>query len=174
MRRLPSILGNTGAILTLVCAVLTPFVLYDVLQKGVAAIGLRVDPEYSGGETSHVVRRNGYRIVVNRPVRRRSPWQRIEPFVQLTWTPASGLPAHVSDAVDLDGDGSLDVEVSFDAPRAGQTALSVDATPVTDLVMPLYRCSTHSFSALIAPVKEGIVVRLPLAREWNPRGQPAP
>ena len=168
MRRVTSILGYTGAVLTVACAVLVP-VLFGVFEKGVAATGVRIDPVYAGGETSHVLRRNGYQIVVNHPVTRRSPLQRVDPFVQLTWKPATALPARVSDAVDLDGDGSPDVEVSFDARRADGSKLWVDARPVTGLVRPLQHCSVESFSALIVPVREGIVVRLPLARAWSGR-----
>jgi hypothetical protein len=165
MRRLTSILGHTGAVLTIVCAVLTPFLLAGFFQKMVARTGVRVDDSFTGGRESHAIQRDCYRIVVNHPVPRRSPLQRTEAFVQLAWTPAAALPAHVSDAVDLNGDGTPDVVVSFDASRSRSAALSVDAQPLTGMVRPLRHCSQDSFSALIVRVKDGIVVRLPLVRD---------
>src|SRR5512146_2534464 len=113
MRKLKSALGYTAAVLTLIAAVLIPFLLMDVFTRGVAATRLRIDPAYSGGEASHTLNRGAYRIVVNRPVRKTAPLQRLQPFVQLTWKPASALPQNVSDAVDIDGDGTPDAAVKF-------------------------------------------------------------
>lgn len=158
MKRLRSILGNSGAVATLVFAVLIPFLLVGWFEKGIGRAGLRIDPVYSGGEISRVIQREGYRIVVNRPVPRRSPLQRIGPFVQLTWTPAGRLPARVSDEVDVDGDGAPDVRVSFDSVK-----LEVDVTPLNGRYRAMHTTGVTSFSALIARVKDGIVVRVPLS-----------
>ena len=157
MKKLRSILGNSGAALTLALAALTPFLLYGWFQSVIAGAHLRIDPTYSGGEISHVIERSGYRIVVNRPVPRRSPFQRIGPFVQITWTPAASLPANLSDEVDLDGDGVPDVRVAIDTRN-----LVVDVTPLGSRYRPMHSRGVTSFSALIARVKDGIVVRIPL------------
>jgi hypothetical protein len=157
MKKLRSILGNTGAVLTLALAALTPFLLYGWFQTAIGAAHLRIDPTYSGGEISHVIARPGYRIVVNRPVPRRSPLQRIGPFVQLTWTPADRLPANFSDDVDLDGDGVPDVRVAIDTQH-----LVVDVTPLGARYRSMHSQGVTSFSALIARVKDGIVVRIPI------------
>jgi hypothetical protein len=156
MKKLRSILGNSGAVLTLAFAVLAPFLLFGWFQAAIGAAHLRIDPTYSGGEISHIIQRENYRIVVNRPVPRRSPLQRIGPFVQLAWTPAS-LPAHLSDEVDVDGDGTPDVRVDIDSHN-----LVVDVTPLNARYRPMHSQGVTSFSALIARVKDGIVVRIPL------------
>jgi len=160
MRKLRSILGNSGAVLTLALAVLAPFLLFGWFQSAIGAAHLRIDPTYSGGEISHVIERQGYRIVVNRPVPRRSPLQRIGPFVQITWTPADRLPARLSDEVDLDGDGVPDVRVAIDTQN-----LVVDVTPLGARYRPMHSRGVTSFSALIARVKDGIVVRIPIGQE---------
>jgi hypothetical protein len=157
MKKLRSILGNSGAVATLALAAVTPFLLFGWFQAAVGAAHLRIDPTYSGGEVSHVIERAGYRIVVNRPVPRRSPLQRIGPFVQVTWTPADRLPAHLSDDVDLDGDGVPDVRVAIDSHN-----LVVDVTPLSARYHPMHSQGVTSFSALIARVKDGIVVRIPI------------
>ncbi len=157
MKKLRSVLGNSGAVLTLVLTLLTPFLLYGWFQTAISAAHLRIDPTYSGGEISHVIERPGYRIVVNRPVPRRSPLQRIGPFVQITWTPAGKLPAHFSDEVDLDGDGVPDVRVAIDTQN-----LVVDVTSLSARYRPMHSRGVTSFSALIARVKDGIVVRIPI------------
>jgi hypothetical protein len=157
VKKLRSILGNSGAVLTLALAAVTPFLLFGWFQSAIGAAHLRIDPTYSGGEISHVVERAGYRIVVNRPVPRRSPWQRIGPFVQVAWTPADRLPAHFSDEVDLDGDGVPDVRVAIDSQ-----GLVVDVTPLGARHRPMHSRGVTSFSTLIARVKDGLVVRIPI------------
>ena len=157
MKKLRSILGNSGAVLTLALAALTPFLLFGWFQSAIGAAHLHIDPTYSGGEISHVIERPGYRIVVNRPVPRRSPLQRIGPFVQLAWTPAAALPAHLSDDLDLDGDGAPDVRVAIDTHN-----LVVDVAPLNARYRPMHSRGVTSFSALIARVKDGIVVRIPI------------
>jgi hypothetical protein len=156
MKRWRAILGNTAAVATLAILLTTPF-LYGWFQKGVAALDLRIDPQYTGGEVARVVQRAGYQVIVRKPVPRRTPLQRVDPFVQMTWTPAAKLPAQVSDEIDLDGDGRPDVLVSFDTAH-----LKLDVTPRTAGYRAV-RCSgVVSFSELIARVNDGIVVRVPL------------
>jgi hypothetical protein len=157
MKTVRSILGNSGAVLTLALAAIAPFLLFGWFQGAIGAAHLRIDPTYSGGEVSHVIARASYRIVVNRPVPRRSPLQRIGPFVQLTWTPADRLPANFSDEVDLDGDGVPDVRVAIDSHN-----LVVDVTPLGARYRPMHSQGVTSFSALIARVKDGLVVRIPI------------
>ena len=157
MKRLRSILGNTGAVVTLALAVLTPFLLIGWFQSAIGSTRLRIDPAYSGGEVSRIIQRDGYRIVVNRPVLKRSPWQRVDSFVQIAWTPANRLPARVSEQVDVDGDGTPDVLVGFDTQK-----LVVDVTPLNPRYRAMHSQGVTSFSALIARVNDGVVVRIPL------------
>jgi hypothetical protein len=141
----------------------SPFVLYPLFEKGIAATGVQVDRVYTGGEVARVLPRDGYAITVNRPVRSRALLGRPPAFVQLAWAPAAALPARVADEVDLDGDGRADLSVRFEVPADPTAALFVDATPLGGQVRPLRRVSRDSFSALIARVGERIVVRVPLA-----------
>jgi hypothetical protein len=157
MKRWRAILGNTGAVATLAVLLAAPFFLYGWFQNGVAALHLRIDPQYSGGEVARVIQRDGYQVVVRKPVPRRSPLQRVDPFVQMTWTPAARLPAQVSDEIDLDGDGRPDLLVSFDTAH-----LKLDVTPRTPGYRPVHTAGVVSFSELIARVNDGIVVRVPL------------
>jgi hypothetical protein len=163
MQRLKAVLGYTGAVLTVVAMLVMPFVLFPLFTQGVAATGVEVDPVYSGGETARIIAKDGYRIVVNRPVRSRAPLARPAAFVQLAWTPAGALPARVADEVDLDGDGRADLVARFEVPADTTAALFVDVTPAGGKVRPLHRVSRDSFSALIARVGDRIVVRVPLA-----------
>lgn len=163
MRRLTAILGYTGAGLTVAAMLVTPFVLFGVFTQGVAATGVRVDPVYSGGEPWQTLVRGGYRIVVNRPVFPQALLPQAGPFVQLAWIPAQALPEHVSDEVDIDGDGRTDLIARFDVPRDPRLPLRVDVTPTGDKVLPMRRVSRDSFSSLIARVGDRVVLRVPLA-----------
>jgi hypothetical protein len=60
--------------------------------------------------------------------------------------------------VDLDGDGTPDVMVRLDT--AGQ--LEVDATPLNPRYRPMHSEGVTSFAALIARVRDGVIVRIPL------------
>jgi hypothetical protein len=165
MRRLTATLGYTGAALTVAAMLVTPFVLFDLFTHAVAATGIRVDPAYGGGDSVRAIAKDGYRVVVNRPVLPVAPLARVAPFVQLAWEPAGALPAHVADEVDLDGDGRADLRADFDVPRASGAALHADVTPLGDKVRPLRRVSRDAMSSLIARVGDRIVLRVPLTRE---------
>jgi len=161
--RLTSVLGYTGAALTALAALAGPFVLYGAFTQGIAAMGLRINPVYSGGPPAREITRPGYRIVVYRPVVPRAPFSFARSFVQLAWTPAGALPRRVEDAVDLDGDGRVDLVARFDVPSDAAAPLFLDVTPAGGRVLPLRHVSRGSFSALIARVGDRIVTRIPLA-----------
>ncbi len=163
MTRLNAVLGYAGAALTIVAAMLAPFLLFDYFTRGVAATGVSIDPVYSGGAPVREVARPGYRIVVHRPVVPRAPLSRTGAFVQLAWVPADALPPHVEDAVDIDGDGRADLTACFDVPADAAAPLFIDVTPADQRVLPMHRVSRDSFSALIARVGDRIVARVPLA-----------
>jgi hypothetical protein len=163
MQRLKAVLGYAGAVLTVMAMLVMPFVLFPLFQQGVAATGVEVDPVYSGGETARIIERDGYRIIVNQPVRSRALLARPAAFVQLAWAPAGALPARISDEVDLDGDGRADLTACFEVPADTTAGLFVDVTPAGGRVLPLRRASRDSFSALIARVGDRIIVRVPLA-----------
>ena len=164
MQRLKAVLGYTGAVLTVVAMLVMPFVLFPLFQQGVAATGVEVDPVYTGGATARVIAKDGYRILVGRPVRSRALLGRPAAFVQLAWQPAGALPARVADEVDVDGDGRADLTACFEVPADTTAELFVDVTPAGGMVRPLRRASRGSFSALIARVGDRIVVRVPLAQ----------
>lgn len=162
MKRLTAVLGYTAAALTMLAAVLLPFLLFNLFIRGVAATGVRIDPVYTGGDPLRTIDQGGYQVVVHQPVWRRSPLERTDPFVQLDWKPVSALPARVSDEIDLDGDGNPDLRAVFEAPRDPAAALRVDVTPLAPRVLPMTGVSKQSFSCLIARVGDSIVLRVPL------------
>jgi hypothetical protein len=156
-------LGYTAAGLTVLAAVLTPFLLMTGLfTKGFAALGLHVDEMYSGGPKVRTIKTGAYSIDIHRPV---SPHllQSEKPFVQLDWRPVRALPAHVSDAVDVDGDGRPDVRVSFDVPKDPKTPLRVDVEALNPHYEAMRDVGKERFSKLIVRVDDAILVRVPLA-----------
>jgi hypothetical protein len=156
MSTLRSILGYSVAAFTVTFAAAAPF-LFGSLERAVGASGLRIDPTYSGGEIARTIDRGAYRIEIGRPVPRRWPTQRVAPFVQMTWRPANLLPARVTEEIDIDADGAPDVRVSFDPAN-----LDLDVKPLTPAYLPHHGAGADTFSALIAKVNDGIVVRAPM------------
>ena len=162
MKVLADKLGYTAAGLTLFAAVLAPFLLYGLFTRGFSSLGLHVDEMYSGGPKVRAIQEAGYTIDIHRQV---SPhmWQREKSFVQLDWKPASALPAHVSDVVDIDGDGKPDVQVSFDVPKDAKAPLRVDVDTLNPRYEAMRKVGRQNFSALIVRVDDAILVRVPIA-----------
>jgi len=161
MKTLAAKLGYAGAGLTVFAAVLTPFVLYGLFTKGIAHLGLHVDEIYSGGPKIRTVQAAGYTIDIHRQV---SPhfFQTEKPFVQLDWRPVSALPAHVSDLVDIDGDGAPDVHVSFDVPKDSKAPLRVDVESLNRRYEAMQNVGKPKYSSLIVRVDDAILVRIPI------------
>jgi hypothetical protein len=155
-------LGYTAAGLTVLAAVLVPFLFMGLFTKGFAALGLHVDEMYSGGPKARTVKTTPYSIDVHRPV---SPHmlQSEKPFVQLDWKPVGALPAHVSDAVDVDGDGQPDLQVSFDVPKDVKAPLRLNVDSLNPHYEAMHNVGKERFSKLIVRVDDVILVRVPLA-----------
>ena len=161
-KRLPAMLGYAVAVLTIAVAVVGPLFWFGVFSRAAAKTSLRIDPEYTGGEPARIVARDGYQIVVYKPVLKRAPLSPIASFVQIVWKPVSALPVTISEPIDLDGDGRPDCVVSFQASRDPQAKLRVTVKPLNALVQPMNGVGKDSFSSLIARVNDSIVVRVPL------------
>jgi len=161
--KLSAKLGYLGAGLTILAAALAPFSLYGLFTKGFSSLGLRVSETYSGGPKTRTIEAASYTIDIHRRV---SPHmlQREKPFVQLDWKPASTLPAHVSDDVDIDGDGRPDVQVDFDVPKDPKASLRVNVESLNPLYEDMRSAGKEKFSALIVRVDNAILVRVPLAQ----------
>jgi hypothetical protein len=163
MKSLATKLGYTGAGLTLFAAVLVPFLLMGLFTKGFASLRLHVDEVYSGGPKARTIQTAGYTIDVHRQV---TPhfFQTETPFVQLDWRPVSALPAHVSDVVDIDGDGQPDVRVTFDVPKDPKVPLRVDVESLNPRYPAMQVVGKPKFSRLIVRVDDAIMVRIPVAQ----------
>src|ERR1022692_3297094 len=156
-------LGYTAAGLTVLAALLTPFLLMGVFAKGIVALGLHVDEMYSGGPKVRTFEHGAYSIAVHRPVYPHM-LQTEKPFVQLDWSPVNALPAHVSDVVDVDGDGQPDIRVIFDVPRDPKVPLRVDVEPLGQNYEAMQNAGRERYSRLIVRVDNSILVRVPLGR----------
>ncbi len=159
--KLRATLGYTAAGLTLLVALLTPFLLYGLFTKTFASLGLHVDEVYSGGPKVRTVEMGAYSIAIHRPVYPHM-LQSEKPFVQLDWSPVSALPAHISDLVDVDGDGQPGIRVTFDVPRDPKAPLHVDVEPLNPRYQAMRNAGKEKYSRLIVRVDNAILVRVPL------------
>ena len=154
-------LGYTAAGMTVVAAMLVPFLLMGLFAKGFTKLGLHVDEMYSGGPTVRTIQADGYTITIHKAVYPHL-LQTEKPFVQLDWKPVNALPQHVSDAVDVDGDGQPDVRVSFDVPKDPKMPLRVDVDALNPRYQAMRNVGKQKFSKLIVRVDDAILVRIPL------------
>jgi hypothetical protein len=120
---------------------------------------------YSGGPAVRTVKTAAYSINIHRPVFPHM-LQTERPFVQLDWRPVSALPGHVSDAVDIDGDGQPDVRVSFDVPKDPKALLRVNVEALNPHYEAMRDVGKERFSKLIVRVDGAILVRVPLAHPY--------
>ena len=162
MQRLKAILGYAAAGLTIAVAVGGPLVWFNVFMRAAGKTSLRVDPMYTGGEPARTLVREGYQIVVYKPVPKRAPLSQATGFVQVVWKPVAALPPAVSETLDLDGDGRPDCVISFQALRDPEATLRVTVEPLTSLTQPMHDVGKDSLSSLIARVNDTIIVRVPL------------
>jgi hypothetical protein len=160
--KLRATLGYTAAAMTVLAALLTPFLLYDFFTNGFAAFGLHVDEMYSGGPKVRAVQKGAYSIAIHRRVYPHL-LQSEKPFVQLDWGPVSALPGHISDVVDVDGNGQPDIRVSFDVPTDPRAPLQVNVEPLNPRYQAMQNVGKEKFSRLIVRVDNTILVRVPLA-----------
>ena len=154
-------LGYTAAGMTMLAAVLVPFLLMGLFTKGFTKLGLHVDEMYGGGPTVRTIQEDGYTVTIHKAVYPHL-LQTEKPFVQLDWKPVNALPQHVSDAVDVDGDGQPDVRVSFDVPKDPKTPLHVDVDALNPRYQAMRNAGKRKFSELIVRVDDAILVRVPL------------
>jgi hypothetical protein len=161
--KLRAILGYTAAGMTLLAALLVPFFFFGQFTKAFASLGLHVDEVYSGGPKVRAIQTANYSIDVHRPVFPHM-LQTEKPFVQLDWKPASALPPHVSDTLDVDGDGQPDVRVSFDVPKDPKTPLRVNVEALNPRYESMNHVGKEKYSRLIVRVDDAILVRVPLAQ----------
>jgi hypothetical protein len=162
MKRLISVIGYIAAGLTVAFAALTPFVGFGYLTGLVAGAGFHIDPVYAGGDPERVIDKGNYQIVVNQPVLGRTLLVQREPFVQISWKPASVLPEHISEEIDINHNNVADLRVVFEVPADLSKELRVDVAPLNKLVRPMKQVGKESFSMLIARVGDTIVVRVPI------------
>lgn len=161
MRWLTSKLGYTAAGMTMLAAVLVPFLLMGLFTKGFTKLGLHVDDMYGGGPAVRTIQADGYTVTIHKAVYPHL-LQTEKPFVQLDWKPVNALPQHVSEAVDVDGNGQPDVRVSFDVPKDPKTPLSVDVDALNPRYQAMRNVGKRKFSELIVRVDDAILVRVPL------------
>lgn len=88
--------------------------------------------------------------------------ERVEPFVQIVFEPADALPAHVSEDIDLDGDGRPDVRVSFAMLADANAKMHGDVTALNGGYFSLSNVSDESFSRMVVRTGNKIVVRVPV------------
>jgi hypothetical protein len=159
-KRILHSLGYVGAALTLLIAACTPFYLMGAFSGLVAHAGLHIDAAYSGGPIARTYERRGYRIVVHQPVRTHA-LQRVDPFVQIDFNPASALPAVVDEEIDVDGDGQNDLHMTFAMDRRPGAKLRGNAIALNDNYETMMDVGDDSFSRMFVVVNNSVIARVP-------------
>ncbi len=161
--KLRPILGYSAAALTIVAAILAPFLLMSFFAQRVNGLGLKIDDIYGGGPVVRTIDKGAYKIDIHKTFQPKF-LQRGEPYVQLAWLPAASLPSQIADEVDVDGDGQPDVRVSFIVPKSTDSKATVTVIPLNPRFVELHGIGQESFTRMIMPLKDKVIVRVPLKR----------
>jgi hypothetical protein len=132
MATIKSVFGYSWAALCMVI-VLATFFGMGVWPRVLAnTTGVRVSPWYSGGDVAFQVDHGAYSTLLRKPVFDGLFAPRREGFVQIDWIPKGNgsLPASIEEALDVDGDGTLDLNIRIDS-TSGSTRL----TPLREWVL---------------------------------------
>jgi hypothetical protein len=95
------------------------------------------------------------------PVRPRA-LQQVAAFVQIAFRPVAALPRHVSEEIDLDGDGQPDVRVSFTVPADPHARPSGEVVALNAKYQSFTMPGNYSFSEMMVQSGGAVVVRVPL------------
>ncbi len=165
MKNLISFLAYGAAVLTILFALALPIKGFPVFLSALGHSNLKIAPWYSGGEVASTLDRGTYQVKVYHPVYPALVGEGEKGFVQLVWQPRSALPPRVQEAIDLNGDGKPDCEISFFNPpeEAGTPILTVN--PKMSWVSPVHNSPTTSFEGvLVERVKDAMYVRIPVRK----------
>jgi hypothetical protein len=161
--------------LTILFALALPLRGFPIFLSAVANLNLKIAPWFSGGEIAREIDRGDYQIKVYHPVYPALVREGQKGFIQLEWRPRSALPPRVQEAIDLNGDGTVDCEISFsNAPgEAGPPLLTVK--PKTPWVSPVQDSPTASLEGvLVERVKDAMFVRIPVKKWAHHRSNSSP
>jgi hypothetical protein len=132
MRKLGAVLGYALAGLALPIVLVTLMGMNTWEKALVAGTGVRVSPWFTGDDVARVVSHGGYETRIHKPVFQALIGERDEGFVQVDWAPADSVPAGLEEAIDYDGDGTVDFLVRLDTDRG-----LAEVTPVGPGVLGL-------------------------------------
>jgi len=165
MKRLLLFLGYGAAALTVLFALALPIKGFPVFLSALGDLGLKIAPWYSGGEVASTLDRGSYQIKIYHPVYPALVGEGEKGFVQLVWQPRSALPTQVQEAIDLNGDGTVDCEISFSNPPAEADPPLLTVHPKASWVSPVRNSPTTSFEGiLVERVKDAMYVRIPVKK----------
>ena len=161
--RILAIMAYAGAALTLLVAACVPFFLIGSFTNVVAHAGLHVDDAYTGGTVARTLDRGAYQILIFQSFRPHA-LQRVDPFIQIAFTPADRVPALIKEDIDADGDGQPDLRISFALPAGSATPVDGKVISLNSKYESVADFSSGSFSRLLVHAGDRIVVRIPLNR----------
>jgi hypothetical protein len=165
MKRPILFLGYAAAALTILFSLALPLKGFPVFLSALGALNLKIAPWFSGGEIAREIDRGNYQIKVYHPVYPALVGEGQKGFIQLVWRPRRALPPQVQEAIDLNGDGTVDCEISFSNPtgEAGPPLLTVH--PKSSWVLPVHNSPTTSFEGiLVERVNDAMFIRIPVKK----------
>jgi hypothetical protein len=133
MKTVQAILGYTVAALSIPLMIFAFMGAAGGLDESVAeATGLRVAPEFTGGEVVQTIDHGTYETRVHRQVFDGLLWERRKGFIQVGWAPPDNVPAYIDQEIDADQDGQADFRIELDTDTREATL-----TPYASYVVEL-------------------------------------
>jgi hypothetical protein len=114
MSKLKAFLGYTFAALSPLIVLISFLGLDSMAEPFIAATGLTVSANFTGGEVVQTVDHAAYQAAIHRPVFDALIGERKEGFVQIDWAPLDALPSLFEEEIDANGDGEADMRLQVD------------------------------------------------------------
>jgi hypothetical protein len=169
MKRLLLFLGYGAAALTILFSLTLPLKGFPIFLSALGNLNLKIAPWFSGGEIAREIDRGNYQITVYHPVYPALVGEGQKGFIQLVWRPKSALPPQVQEAIDLNGDGTVDCEILFSNPPGETNPPLLTVHPKSPWVSPVHNSPTTSFEGiLVEKVKDAMYVRIPVKKMGSP------
>jgi len=115
MKYIKSFLGYSIAVVCILISIMVGPMIGLLAEPFIKTTGLRLSPNYDGGEVRQTIDHAAYQTLVHRMVFDNTLiGERKEGFVQVEWAPLAALPAHIDEEVDVNGDNQADFRLVVD------------------------------------------------------------
>jgi hypothetical protein len=116
MNKIKAIFGYIIAALGIPLVLATLIGMQFWMQTLVNSTGIKVSPNFTGGEVRYTIDHQTYKTEIHETVFAALIGESSEGFVQIKWSPRTAVPQLIDEIIDYNQDGTPDFQVKWDRP----------------------------------------------------------